>query len=61
MLNFEAPEVSMQAVLRFDLITVYAKDDSHFEVRAEEIWKYRDEKSLGLQIGSHPQVLTYRP
>jgi hypothetical protein len=32
-------------------LTVYAKDDSHFKVRAEEIWKDRDEKSLGLQIG----------
>ena len=42
-------------------LTVYAKDDSHFKVRAEEIWKDRDEKSLGLQIGSHPQVLTHRP
>jgi hypothetical protein len=25
-----------------------------FKVRAEEIWKDRGEKSLGLQIGSHP-------
>jgi len=24
-------------------LTVYAKDDSHFKVRAEEIWKDRDE------------------